>query len=98
MPKDEKVSEEADNTSEELTLLLAYIHSVYDYIVARVEEYKTELNAASVFDGTIAESSDSSCSGGQDKESEEENYMNEMMDLQFGKHVIEKGWIYFIVY
>ena len=92
------MSEEADNTSEELTLLLAYIHSVYDYIVARVEEYKTELNAASVFDGTIAESSDSSCSGGQDKESEEENYMNEMMDLQFGKHLIEKGWTYFIVY
>lgn len=98
MPKDEKVKEEADNTSEELTLLLTYIHSVYDYIVARVEEYKTELNAASVFDGTTAESSDSSCSGGQDKESEEENYMNEMMDLQFGKHLIEKEWTYFILY
>ena len=98
LPKDEKVNEEADTTSEELTLLLAYIHSVYDYIVARIEEYKTELNAASVFDGTNVESSDSSCSGGQDKESEEENYMNEMMELQFGKRLIEKEWTYFVMY
>ena len=84
-----KVSKEDDAKKlsepdlEELNMLLTDIHITTEFVVLKVNEYK--IIASNVFDSSGSDQMElnSTCSA-QEKESNEECYVNEMTQLQFG--------------
>lgn len=75
-----KESQEAD--VEELNALLDDIHSTAEFVHTMIEQHQETMNSTMVFDAD-ALNEEIICSS-EDKESEEERYVNEMIQLQFG--------------